>query len=53
MPRACSMSAVVKPPMPPPTMMTFMAQLAKKYAHPSPDNGSRGHAGATIFDQRR
>jgi hypothetical protein len=28
MPRACSMSAVVKPPMPPPTMMTFMAQLA-------------------------
>src|SRR5262245_35139489 len=27
MPRACSMSAVVKPPMPPPTMMTFIAQL--------------------------
>src|SRR5271165_6069557 len=24
MPRACSMSAVVKPPIPPPTMMTFM-----------------------------
>src|SRR5262245_19952903 len=32
MPRACSMSAVVKPPMPPPTMMTFIAQLTTHYS---------------------
>src|SRR5262249_42921530 len=32
MPRACSMSAVVRPPMPPPTIMTFIAQLINQRA---------------------
>src|SRR5271170_5828927 len=39
MPRACSISAVVRPPMPPPTMMTFMAAYCVRPVPPRNLNG--------------
>src|SRR5262249_52893068 len=36
MPRACSMSAVVRPPIPPPAIMTFMPQPATNPDRPTP-----------------